>query len=180
MKITPLALKGALLLEPKVFFDNRGYFYESFSEPVMHKLGITFKFVQDNQSMSIKGVLRGLHYQNPPFGQGKLVRVTRGAVDDVIVDIRKQSPTFGQSLSVRLDTENRYILWIPEGFAHGFLSLEDHTELMYKVTNVYNKESESGIIWNDPDLAIDWGITNPIVSEKDLELNKFAMLNSDF
>jgi dTDP-4-dehydrorhamnose 3,5-epimerase len=180
MKVTPLTLPGVMLIEPQVFFDNRGYFYESFNESLMHAIGVSDQFVQDNQSMSLKGVLRGLHFQNPPFAQGKLVRVTSGAVNDVIVDIRKNSPAYGKSLSIRLDAENRYILWIPEGFAHGFLALEENTILMYKVTNVYNKESEQGILWNDPDLAINWGISNPVVSAKDMELAKFNEINSDF
>ena len=130
---------------------------------------INADFVQDNESMSGKGVLRGLHFQRPPFAQGKLVRVVRGSVLDVAVDLRKNSKTYGKWESSVLSADNKLMMWIPEGFAHGFLVLEDNTIFQYKCTNYYNKESESGIIWNDPDLKINWGIENPVVSEKDLQ-----------
>lgn len=125
-------------------------------------------------------MLRGLHFQNPPFAQGKLVRVVSGAVNDVIVDIRKNSTTFGKHLVVRLDERNRHMLWVPPGFAHGFVALEDQTVFLYKVSNVYSKESEGGIIWNDPDLSINWGIESPLVSEKDLLLGKLRELQTAF
>ena len=180
MKVTPLPIDGVLLIEPDVFHDERGYFLESYNENRFMDAGITTKFVQDNHSMSNKGVLRGLHYQIPPHDQGKLVRVVRGAATDVIVDIRKNSPTYGKHLSVSINEINRLMLWIPPGFAHGFLALEDNTVFLYKCSKVYNKNAERGIIWNDPQLAIDWGHTNPKVSSKDLELSLFKDLVSEF
>ena len=140
---------------------------ETFSQKDMYEAGLFFSFVQDNQSMSTKGVLRGLHFQKPPFAQGKLVRVVKGSVMDVAVDLRKGSPTYGQWESVELTEGNKFMYWIPEGFAHGFVCLEDHSVFTYKCTNVYNKASEGSIRWNDPDLNIDWNIENPILSEKD-------------
>jgi dTDP-4-dehydrorhamnose 3,5-epimerase len=180
MKITPIELEGALLIEPAVFTDERGYFFESYHEERFTKAGITEKFVQDNQSLSSKGVIRGLHFQNPPYAQGKLVRVVSGAVDDIIVDIRKNSPTYGKHAKVRLTSENMLMLWIPVGFAHGFLTLTNNTLFLYKCTNVYNKNAEQGIIYNDKDLAIDWEFQNPLVSSKDLELGTFKNLVSEF
>ncbi|HMT29440.1 MAG TPA: dTDP-4-dehydrorhamnose 3,5-epimerase [Bacteroidia bacterium] len=180
MKITNLALNGVMLIEPRIFTDERGYFFESYNEERFNKAGIHVEFVQDNQSLSSKGVLRGLHFQNPPFDQGKLVRVVSGSVLDVVVDIRKESPTYGQHLSLKLDALSSQMMWIPPGFAHGFVALEDQTIFLYKCTKVYNKDSEGGILFNDPDLNIDWGIKSPIVSEKDLELELFKNLNSKF
>jgi dTDP-4-dehydrorhamnose 3,5-epimerase len=169
MKIIKTKIAGLVLVQPDVFTDERGYFFESFQKDKFQKLGIDADFVQDNESMSMNGVLRGLHFQVPPFAQGKLVRVVRGSVLDVAVDLRKNSGTFGKWESVVLSAENKLMLYIPEGFAHGFLVLEDHTIFQYKCTNYYNRESERGIIWNDPDLKIDWGIENPLVSDKDLK-----------
>lgn len=180
MKITNLALNGVMLIEPRIFTDERGYFFESYNEERFNKAGIHVEFVQDNQSLSSKGVLRGLHFQNPPFDQGKLVRVVSGSVLDVVVDIRKESPTYGHHLSLKLDAVSSQMMWIPPGFAHGFVALEDQTIFLYKCTKVYNKDSEGGILYNDPDLNIDWGIKTPIVSEKDLELELFKNLNSKF
>ena len=180
MKVTKLSLDGVLLIDPDVFADERGYFFESFNEPEFFKAGINHRFVQDNQSLSGKGVLRGLHYQAPPFEQGKLVRVIKGAVTDVVVDIRKSSPTYGKYLAVQLNEINRHMLWIPPGFAHGFITLEEETLFLYKCTNVYNRTSECGIIWNDPDLKINWGVGKPVVSAKDLELGFFKDLISEF
>ena len=180
MKITNLALNGVILIEPRIFTDERGYFFESYNEERFNKAGIHVEFVQDNQSLSSKGVLRGLHFQNPPFDQGKLVRVVSGSVLDVVVDIRKESPTYGHHLSLKLDALSSQMMWIPPGFAHGFVALEDQTIFLYKCTKVYNKDSEGGILYNDPDLNIDWGIKTPIVSEKDLELELFKNLNSKF
>lgn len=167
MKLTELDIKGLILLEPAVFYDDRGLFFESFSIPKLENSGIPVHFPQENQSLSHKGVLRGLHFQAPPFDQGKLVRVTKGAVDDVVVDLRKSSSTYGQHMTVRLDDVHHRMLWIPPGFAHGFITLEENTVFLYKVTKVYNKESEGGILWNDPELNINWGYENPVVSEKD-------------
>ena len=180
MKITRLSLEGAMLIEPSVYADERGYFYESYNYIPFRDAGITEMFLQDNQSLSAKGVLRGLHFQNPPYAQGKLIRVIQGAVLDVIVDIRKNSPTYGQNLALRLDEQNKHMMWIPPGFAHGFLTLEENTIFLYKCTQVYHKKSEGGILWNDPELNIDWGLEHPVVSSKDLELGLFRYLNSEF
>jgi dTDP-4-dehydrorhamnose 3,5-epimerase len=169
MKLQETKIEGLIIIHPDVFQDERGYFFESFQKKNFKKLRFIADFVQDNESMSVKGVIRGLHFQVPPFAQGKLVRVVRGAALDVAVDIRNNSRTYGQWESVVLSAENKQMLWIPEGFAHGFLTLEDNTIFQYKCTNYYNKESELGIIWNDPDLNIDWGIANPLVSDKDLK-----------
>ena len=175
MKFIPTDLPGVVIVEPTVFGDDRGWFYESFSEPKfqagLRELGLPAPrpFVQDNHSRSAAGVLRGLHYQVPPHPQGKLVRVVRGRVWDVAVDIRKGSPTFGQWVGVELSEANHRQLWIPEGFAHGFLSLEDGTEFLYKTTDVYAKDCERAIRWDDPALAIAWplqGLT-PSLAAKD-------------
>ena len=180
MEIQTFDIEGPLLITPRVFPDDRGYFYESYNEQLFYKNGITVKFVQDNQSCSRKGVLRGLHFQAPPFDQGKLVRVVKGAVIDVAVDIRKDSPTFGKHVRVELSDVHQKMLWIPSGFAHGFLSLIEDTIFLYKCTNLYDKASEGGLIWNDPDIDIDWGISDPLVSEKDLELPKLHQLKTPF
>ncbi|MFN5323521.1 MAG: dTDP-4-dehydrorhamnose 3,5-epimerase [Bacteroidota bacterium] len=173
MNIEKFEIEGPLLITPKVFTDSRGDFFESFSEKDFLSLGISSVFVQDNQSRSQKNVLRGLHFQKEPYAQGKLVRVSKGSVLDVIVDLRMNSPTIGKHLKVKLDDVDFKMLWIPAGFAHGFLSLEDETVFNYKCTNYYDKPSESGVIWNDITLGIEWGITNPIVSEKDLLLPSY-------
>lgn len=167
MKFTPTAFDGLLIIQPSVYGDNRGYFFESYNAEIFKAHGLQLNFVQDNQSMSHKGALRGLHFQAPPFAQGKLVRVVRGAVKDVVVDIRKNSKTYGQHYSLILSEQNNTMIWIPEGFAHGFATLEDNTLFSYKCTGVYDKKSEGGIYWNDSDVAIDWGITDPILSDKD-------------
>lgn len=180
MEITKFDIEGPLLIKPRIFHDERGYFFESYNEAVFSKLGLDVKFVQDNQSSSSKNVLRGLHFQHPPFDQGKLVRVLRGAVRDIAVDIRKQSPTFGKYISIDITADSNEMFWIPSGFAHGFLSLSDDTLFLYKCSNVYHKDSESGILWNDPDLDINWGTQNPIVSGKDLELKSFKNTESRF
>lgn len=170
MELITFDIEGPVLIKPRIFADERGYFYESFNEAAFKSNHLETGFVQDNQSLSKKGTLRGLHFQNPPYAQGKLVRVVSGAVIDVAVDIRKKSPTYGKHLLVTLTGENKLMLWIPPGFAHGFITLEDDTLFLYKCTNLYNKASESGIIWNDADLNIDWGTDVPLVSEKDLLL----------
>ncbi len=163
-------IQGPVLFTPKVFADERGHFFEVYSKQFFINNGVNFDFVQDNQSLSNKGTLRGLHFQAPPFDQGKLVRVSRGKVIDIIVDIRKSSPTYGQNITVELSEENFQQLWVPPGFAHGFSVLEDNTIFQYKCTNYYNKSSEGGLYYNDPELGLDWQIENPIVSEKDLVL----------
>lgn len=168
--IQELPLKGLLLISPKIYNDERGYFFESFNAKQLLAAGLNETFVQDNESFSNKFVLRGLHYQNPPYAQGKLIRVVAGSVMDVAVDIRKNSPTYKQHFSVVLTAQNKKTLYIPPGFAHGFITLEDATVFQYKCTNYWNKESESGIIWNDSELNIDWGFKKPILSEKDLAL----------
>jgi len=174
-------IEDLLIIEPNVFGDERGYFFESFNKEKFNSLtGVTLDFVQDNQSKSQKNVLRGLHFQNPPFAQGKLVRVLNGSVLDVAVDIRKQSPTYGQHLSIELTAEDKKMLWIPPGFAHGFASLENDTIFTYKCTSYYNHPSEGCILWNDPTLKIDWKIENPIVSAKDKLGVSFDDFKSNF
>jgi len=180
MNVTTLPLEGVLLIEPAVFHDERGYFFESFNANTYKQSGLPHDFVQDNHSLSKKGVLRGLHFQLPPYEQGKLVRVVRGAAWDVVVDIRKASSTYGKYIGVELNESSQTMLWIPPGFAHGFLAKSNDTVFLYKCTKPYHKSSERGILWNDPTLAIDWGIDNPLVSEKDLELGTFADLVSEF
>jgi dTDP-4-dehydrorhamnose 3,5-epimerase len=180
MEIIKTKIKDLLIIKPRVFRDERGYFFEAFNEELFKKNGLNFYFVQDNESKSQKGVLRGMHFQKPPYSQGKLVRVIKGAVLDVAVDLRKDSQTYGQHFSVELTEENKTMYWIPPGFAHGFLTLRDETIFSYKCTNLYNKESEGAIIWNDQDLNIDWGISNPIVSEKDKIAPDFNSFDSPF
>lgn len=156
------------LLEPQVFTDSRGFFMESYNERTLRELGVTAAFVQDNHALSNQsGVLRALHYQLPPKAQAKLVRVTRGAIYDVIVDIRKSSPTFGEWMGFVLSEGNRRQLFVPRGFAHGYCTLVDHTEVQYKVDEYYSPEHDRGIRWNDPQLHIDWPVSDPILSEKD-------------
>ncbi|TDO21570.1 dTDP-4-dehydrorhamnose 3,5-epimerase [Pedobacter duraquae] len=184
MNITSTPIADLFVIEPKVWKDNRGYFYESYSAKNFEAAGIHATFVQDNQSFSQKGTLRGLHAQKAPFAQGKLVRVIQGSVLDVAVDARKGSPTYGQHFSIELSGDNHKQLWIPPGFLHGFLTLEDDTIFTYKVTNYYDKESEIGVIWNDPTLNINWSATlDPselLLSEKDLILPAFADFSSPF
>ena len=166
MKVNKAPLDGVFIIEPKVFKDARGIFYEVYSAKKYEEHGIPAHFVQDNHSVSEKGVLRGLHYQINP-GQAKLVRVTRGEVFDVVLDIRKESPTYGKWWSLHLSETNKLQLYVPEGFAHGFCVLSESVEFLYKCSNYYSPENERGIMWNDPDLAIEWPIENPIISEKD-------------
>ena len=162
-----LEIPEVILITPKAFSDERGFFMESYKESGFKANGINFEFKQDNHSKSSKKVLRGLHYQLDPYAQGKLVRVITGKIFDVAVDIRKGSPTFGKWVSAELSEDNKKMLWIPPGFAHGFLSLEDNTNVLYKSTNEYNKESERGILWNDPEIGIKWPFNNPLLSDKD-------------
>ncbi len=180
MKIIHTHIPDLVEIEPQIFGDARGYFFEPYNQEKFHAAGITADFVQDNQSLSNKGVLRGLHFQNPPFAQGKLVRVISGAVLDVALDIRIGSPTYGQHYKVLLTAENKKSFWVPPGFAHGFLTLKDNTIFSYKCTNLYNKEAEGSVHWNDPALGIDWEVENPLLSEKDKEAPSFAELKSKF
>lgn len=159
-----------IIIKPKIFNDDRGFFMETYKYSEFAAFGIKENFVQDNHSKSTKGVLRGLHYQKNPKAQGKLIRCTKGKVFDIGVDIRKNSPDFGKSTGVILSEENKNMLYIPAGFAHGFLVISDVAELQYKTTEEYSTENERGIIWNDPDLNINWGIDNPVISEKDKKL----------
>ena len=180
MEIIKTPLEGLLVIKPRIFGDDRGYFFESWSKQSFAEVGLDLDFVQDNQSLSNKGVLRGLHFQNSPYEQGKLVRVIKGAVLDVALDIRKNSPTYGQHLSVELSEENKTLVWIPPGFAHGFATLKDNTVFTYKCTEVYNKESEGALLWNDKDLNINWKVNDPLVSEKDLVAGNFKNFASKF
>ena len=175
MKVETTKIEGLLILHPQVLGDDRGWFMESFNqqkfEAALKELNLPIpNFVQDNHSLSQKGVLRGLHFQRAPYAQGKLVRVVQGKAWDVAVDIRPESATYGQWVGVELSAENKTMFWIPEGFAHGFLALEDNTQFLYKTTNYYDKESEGAIIWNDPTLEVEWPINQIekiMVSEKD-------------
>jgi dTDP-4-dehydrorhamnose 3,5-epimerase len=183
MKIIETKINGLFEIEPAVFKDQRGYFFESFNSEKFREHGIEANFLQDNESMSQKNVLRGLHFQDGHYSQGKLVRVIKGSVLDVAVDLRLNSKTYGKWHKVLLSEENKKQLWIPRGFAHGFLTLEDDTIFSYKVDNLYNKESERCIVWNDKDLNIDWGIENEkdlIISEKDVDGMKFNNFVSKF
>ncbi len=181
MEFQKTKFKDAWLLKPQVFEDTRGFFMESFSQKWFEEKGIDITFVQDNHSKSIKkGVLRGLHFQSPPHAQTKLVRVTNGSVYDVIVDIRNGSETYGQWQGFELTADNFLILLIPKGFAHAFCTVEPNTEFCYKVDSYYTPESDSGIIWNDQTLGIDWPVTNPIISEKDSKLQAFSDFKSPF
>lgn len=170
MRVLETKLDGVYLFEPHVFRDGRGFFMESYNERVMEELGFSFHFVQDNHSLSVAaGTIRGLHYQEEPMAQTKLVRVTRGAIYDVAVDLRKDSPTFGKWVGVILSTENYRQILIPKGFAHGFCTLVRNTEVLYKVDQFYSPEHDKGIRWNDPEIGIDWPVSEPILSEKDMK-----------
>lgn len=177
MKIIDTLIPEIKIIEPTVFGDERGFFFESFHQSRFEQaIGYAVNFIQDNHSRSAKGVLRGLHYQLPPHAQAKLVRCVQGEVFDVAVDIRRSSPTFGQWVGVHLSAENKRQLWIPEGFAHGFLTLSESADFLYKTTNYYAAQSERAILWNDPELAIDWplaGIT-PQLSAKDTQAKLWA------
>ena len=172
MEIHEFDIPGLIELMPRIFKDERGIFFESFREDIINKLGIKSSFVQENQSFSIKGVLRGIHFQRGKYAQDKLVRVVKGSVLDVAVDLRPDSPTLGKSVLIKLDDQRNNMFYIPKGFGHGFLALEDSI-LQYKCTEYYQPQSEGGIIWNDPDLNIEWGIKSPMVSAKDSRLQTF-------
>ncbi|MFM9008030.1 MAG: dTDP-4-dehydrorhamnose 3,5-epimerase [Bacteroidota bacterium] len=180
MDLEYFPISGPILIRTRTFEDNRGSFTESFNLEAFSNARLPHTFVQDNQSISKKGVIRGLHYQKQPFAQGKLVRVVKGSAWDVAVDIRAGSPTFGQHISVLLSENEPSQLWIPEGFAHGFAALEDGTCFLYKCTNYYSPQHEIGIRWNDPALGIDWGIEHPIVSDKDMALPELNQNLNDF
>lgn len=173
-------IEDVIIIIPKVFNDDRGYFYESFQQERYSDAGINFSFVQDNISKSKRGTIRGLHYQTGNYAQGKLCTVLSGEVLDVAVDIRYGSPTFGKYVEVLLTWENKKQLWIPPGFAHGFAVLSEEAVFSYKCTSFYNKESERSILYNDPDIGIQWGISNPVVSEKDLKAGLFSEAGRDF
>lgn len=173
MKFKPLEIPDVILIEPRLFEDARGFFYEFYNQSVFAANGIKENFVQDNVSSSCRGVLRGLHYQIPPKAQSKLVRVLKGSILDVVVDIRQNSKTFGKNVTVRLDAEKRHMLYVPTGFAHGFCALEDETEVQYKVSDFYSPQHERGLLWNDPALKIQWPAMDFIILEKD---QKFPLL----
>ena len=185
MNVIETKIEGLLILEPRVFGDDRGWFMESFNkkafEQILKERNLPIpQFVQDNHSCSQKNTLRGLHFQKAPYAQGKLVRVVQGKAWDVAVDIRTESKTYGQWVGVELSGENSKQFWIPEGFAHGFVALEDNTQFLYKTTNYYNKDSEGAIIWNDPTLDIDWSIDDLdkiLVSDKDQKARSFLELS---
>jgi len=180
----PTSFPGVTLFAITVFADDRGFFMESYNQRELADVGLSETFVQDNHSCSRKGVLRGLHYQHP-HPQGKLVRVLRGRIYDVVVDIRKGSPTFGKWMGVELTDRDHAMLWVPEGFAHGFLSMEDHTEVFYKTTDFYYPQGDAGIIWNDPDLGIYWPLEDmeidiPLLTEKDACHPRLAEIDTPF
>jgi dTDP-4-dehydrorhamnose 3,5-epimerase len=180
LKVTRTEISGLLVIQPDIFNDDRGYFFESFSQKKYKELGVSDEFVQDNISKSKIGTVRGLHYQVGDYTQGKLCQVIEGEVLDVAVDIRFNSPTFGKHFSLILNSELKNQLWIPVGFAHGFSVLSDEAVFSYKCTNYYSKVDERAILFNDPDLNIDWKIEKPIVSEKDLKASKFKNIEKDF
>ena len=181
MLVEQTSLKGVLVFTPRLFSDDRGSFFESFNHQKFEEsVGQTVNFVQDNESISHQHVLRGLHFQRPPMAQGKLVRVVQGSVIDLAIDLRKQSSTYGKHIKVLLSGSNKKQVWIPPGFAHGFLSLEPETIFSYKCTNYYAPETEATLQWNDPQLAIDWDIKNPIISMKDQDSLLFTTFVSPF
>ena len=176
-----MAIEGVIEIQPTIFGDERGIFFRIVSPTIIHRPWIAVEFVQDNQSFSHHGVLRGLHFQKPPYTQGKLVSVVKGAVLDVVVDLRSKSPTYGHHISIVISEEKQQNkLWIPEGFAHGFLTLEDNTIFQYKCTNYYHKDSEATLLWNDPALNINWDIENPLISEKDISGTRLTNLEQYF
>lgn len=180
MKFQELSIKGVFSITPSVFEDERGFFMESYNNNIFKNNGIDIKFIQDNHSRSSKGILRGLHFQRPPFAQTKLVRVVKGEVLDVAVDLRTNSPTFGKYEIVRLSEKNKMMFLVPQGFAHGFVVLSDSADFLYKVDNYYSKEHDGGVVWNDPDINIDWQISKPILSEKDKMLPTLKELDKIF
>jgi dTDP-4-dehydrorhamnose 3,5-epimerase len=175
-----LAIPDVMVIQPQVFGDDRGFFLESYKESDFFQNGINYRFLQDNHSRSDKNILRGLHYQLQPSAQGKIVRVVHGSIFDVSVDLREGSPTFGYWVSAMLSDQLKNMLWVPPGFAHGFCVLEDNTDVLYKTTTEYNPEDERGIVWNDPQLAIKWPISDPILSERDQHWPKMKHAEMNF
>lgn len=173
-------IEGLVIIEPDVFGDHRGFFKETYNKTSFEKLGLDIDFLQDNVSYSAKGILRGLHFQAPPHAQGKLVQVLEGEAIDVAVDIRRSSPTYGQHRTILLTGENHRMFWVPPGFAHGFAVLSETCFFCYKCTDTYNKESEGGLMWNDPSLGIDWGLAEPVLSDKDKDYTPFTEFESPF
>jgi len=181
MKVIKTNIEGLYIIEPRVFGDNRGWFMESWSQKKMEEAGLHYNFIQDNHSYSsVKGTLRGLHFQKGSHSQAKLVRCAKGAVLDIAVDLRKGSPTYKKWYSIELSAENKKQFLIPRGFAHGFLTLTDEVEFLYKADNYYNFESDRNIIWNDEEIGVEWGISNPILSEKDAKAPKLCDSDADF
>lgn len=180
MEIIKTGIRDVIIIKPRVFGDERGYFFESWNKNTLEKLGFVHDFVQDNQSLSMKNVLRGLHFQRPPFAQGKMVRVIQGSILDVAVDLRKDSPTYLKHETALLSGKNNHMFYVPEGFAHGFLTLEDHTIVNYKCTEVYDHSSEVTFRWDDPDVKIPWGIENPILSGRDREAPFYNQIDNPF
>jgi dTDP-4-dehydrorhamnose 3,5-epimerase len=181
MEFIRTALEGVILIKPDVHADHRGFFLESYTQSKFAANGISSVFVQDNHSLSAeKSVLRGLHFQTPPFAQSKLIRVTKGVIYDVVIDIRKKSPTCGKWLAFELGAENFQMLFVPAGFAHGFCTLAENTEVQYKVDNLYAPANDSGIRWNDPDINVSWPVKNPVLSKKDAALPFFRDLENPF
>lgn len=180
MEIIDTKIKDLKIIQAHIFEDTRGYFFESYNKKQFDAAGLVADFVQDNQSLSSKNVIRGLHFQCPPYAQGKLVRVATGTALDVAVDIREGSPTYGQHVSIILSSTKNNMFWIPEGFAHGFVALEDNTLFLYKATNFYNKDSEGSLRWDDPDIGVEWNIKNPLTSEKDKISEFFKDFKSPF
>ncbi len=182
MKKTETGFDGLYILEPDVFKDDRGFFMESYNKTKLEGIGVNNTFVQDNHSKSSYGVIRGLHFQNPPFAQTKLIRVLQGSIRDIVVDIRKSSLTYGKSFSIDLSAENKKQLLVPKGFAHGFSTLSDTVEILYKCDEYYNKSAEGGLLYNDTSLQLDWGINSgkEILSEKDLMYKSFSEFESKF
>lgn len=180
MEINTCDIEGLLIIQPKVWSDDRGYFFESYRKDMFQKMGLDIDLVQDNQSLSQRGTIRGLHFQREPYAQAKLVRVIQGRVLDVALDIRKGSKTYGQYYCIELSAENQTQFFIPAGFAHGFSTLEDNSIFAYKCSNYYDKSSEGGVRFDDPALAIDWRVEGKYVSEKDRELPLFQEFSSPF
>jgi dTDP-4-dehydrorhamnose 3,5-epimerase len=180
MKIINEPLPGLFVIQPTVFSDARGHFFESYRQDLFEKIGVPTNYVQDNQSLSNKGIVRGMHFQAPPHAQDKLVRVIKGSVLDAVIDIRKSSPTYGKSFSIELSGTNFTMLFIPKGFAHGFETLEDQTIFTYKCTDYYKPESEGGIAWNSKAIQIPWQSQNPVLSQKDSLNPDFESFNSPF
>lgn len=180
MKLEETGFEGLVVVRPNVFEDGRGYFFETYNKVSFDHAGLPLDIVQSNISRSDRDVVRGLHYQNPPHQQGKLVRVLRGRAMDVVLDIRRDSATYGRHFMLELSEENKLALWVPPGFAHGFRTLEDNTLFFYDCTGTYNRSAEGCIRWNDPDLGIDWGIANPTLSDKDANAPFFTHCNSLF